>query len=164
MTLKKSMISVAAAGAIAALLTGCGSSGGSSSSSSSSSQPESLTATDGYVVNYTAIASYSDLDGNESNITRGNVTLSDALTTNTKAAGASQVAGSATLDLSADMTDAQIENLTSITISRVGTTTTDGTTLNYATYFDADGNGEFNTSMEDVLAPVGFAMKNFVSV
>ena len=160
MTLKKSMISIAAAGVIAASITGCGSSSSSGGVVSSTSQPTNLTVTDGYVVNFAASAFYSD--GNESNTTYGRVILTDSLTKNTKAAGASQVKGLSTIDLTKDLTSDQIANLQRIEVTQAGQTT-DGTTITYASYFDADGNGEFNTTAGDTIAttldlqaPAGF--------
>jgi hypothetical protein len=158
MTLKKSMISIAAAGVIAATITGCGSSsGGSSNGGGSTAQPTSITATDGYVYNYNVTATYAD--GNESNRTYGTTAvLTDAVSKTTKAAGQAQVAGSATMNLKDVLTDDQLDNLRYVTLSQAPQTT-DGTTITYQTFFDANGDGLFDTAAGDVLVPAGFTMK-----
>ncbi len=156
MTFKKSMISIAAASVIAAGITGCGSSS-SGSTGGSTTQPTSITATDGYVLNYTATAYYSD--GNDSNQTYGNVVLSDAITKATILDGGVLTKGSATMDLSKDLTISQIENLVRIELSHAAQDTSDAEKLIVATFFDADGNNEFNATAGDVLAPTNFIMK-----
>ena len=66
MTIKKSLISVAAATLIVAGVAGCGGSSGSNSSggTTSSSVTSSVTAVDGYIMNATATAVYFDEDNN----------------------------------------------------------------------------------------------------
>ncbi|WP_455756670.1 beta strand repeat-containing protein [Sulfurimonas sp.] len=155
MTIKNSLISVAASALLISAMTGCSSSD-STTAASTSSIPTSITATDGYVNNYSVTATYGD--SNDTNITYATTAiLANAVTHAKIAAGSAQTAGSAVMDLTQDLTASQIANLKFITLSRKAQST-DGTTLTYATYFDANGDSKFDTTAGDILAPAGFSM------
>ena len=157
MTIKKSLISVSAAALLVAGMAGC-----SSSDSNSTPTPTptpttvtSITATDGYVLNYTATAIVSD--GNESNNSYATVALPNAVKYATIAAGSEQVAGSPVLDLTKDLTASQISNLIRVEIAHRAQSS-DGTTLTYGTFFDSNGDNKFVAADGDVLAGSSFAL------
>jgi hypothetical protein len=154
MTINKSLISIAAATLLAASFVGC-SSDSDSTYVPAATAVTSLTATDGYVLNYTASAIVSD--GNESNNTRITVALPTAVTNASIVAGSTQTAGSPTLDLTKDLTTAQIANLVSVNLAYKAQST-NGTTLTYGTFFDANGDSKFVAADGDTLAPSTFAM------
>ena len=163
MTLKKSLISVSAAAILVAGITGCSSNSTTAANNNDSSTPTTLTVSDGYVVNYSVVATLND--GNSSTTT---TTTKACPTANTKAsivAGSSQTAGTATLDLTKDLTAAEIANLESIAIVYAAQTT-NGTALTYGTFFDANSDGKFVATQGDTLitntaftmsAPYGYA-------
>lgn len=151
MTIKKSLISVAAAGAIAAMVTGCG------SSSKSNNGTTSVKATDGYVLNYTATAILGD--GNSSSTKTTEVKLPNAVKAASITAGAAQTAGSPVLDLSKDLTAAEIANLQTVKLAYKAQSRANGTTLIYGTFFDANGDSKFVAKDGDTLATAGFAME-----
>ena len=133
MTLKKSMFSIAAAGAIAAVLTGCGSSGSSSSSSSSSSTTgitSSVKAVDGYLYNSVVKAYYLEDD----NVTMSNVTLDSTTTTKDTAAGV-WTSGSSTYTL-ADTNTSIVDQIKFFTLTSQDSSTA-GSTFTPATYIES---------------------------
>jgi len=156
MTLKKSLISVAAAGLLVSAITGCSSNSSTTAATTTTSNPTSLTAVDGYVLNATITATYGD--GNDSNISYATTSaLTNAMSYASVAAGGTQTAGSPVIDLSKDLTAAQIANLQSVTLS-YKPQSTDGTKLTYATFFDVNGDNKFDTTQGDIAAPTGFSL------
>ena len=158
MTLKNTLISVAASALLISAITGCSSD--STTTPPPSTEITQVTVTDGYVINYTATATISDGNSSTTSNTAANVTsvpLPLGVTHSTKVAGAAATAGSAVIDLTKDLTATQRANLVSISVApKLQTTGQDGT-INYATFFDANGDGTFSTANGDVLAP-GIAM------
>ncbi|NOQ29789.1 MAG: hypothetical protein GQ570_01570 [Helicobacteraceae bacterium] len=155
MTLNKSIISVAAASLLAAGFAGCGSSS-SSTPVTPTTQPTSITATDGYVLNYSVTATYSDGNTSAQNYTT-TAALTSAVTNAKIVAGSTQTAGSAVLDLS-ELNSSVLDNLQYITLSQKAQSS-DGTTLTYGTFFDANGDNKFVAADGDIVAPSAFSMK-----
>jgi hypothetical protein len=152
MTIKKSLISMAAASLLVAAMTGCSDDSSSSTPTPTPSTVTSVTATDGYVYNYGVTVTYSDGNSSAKNYTTS-AALTDAVKMTTKAAGKRQVAGSAVMSLS-ELNSTVLDNLKSVNLFTKGQSS-DGTTITYATFFDANGNGEFNTTEGDYYVPTG---------
>jgi hypothetical protein len=161
MTINKSLISIAAATLLAASFVGCSSDSSSTAATTTTTTPTTLTVTDGYVVNFTATATVSD--GNDSNRSYATIALPNATSDASITAGSAQVAGKSTVDLTQDLTAAQIANLVSINIA-AKPEATNGAKLTYTTFFDANSDGKFVTTDGDsttattlaMSAPVGY--------
>lgn len=155
MTLNKSIISVAAASLLAAGFSGCGSSS-STTPVTPTTQPTSITATDGYVLNYSVTATYSDGNTSAQNYTT-TAALTSAVTNAKIVAGGTQTAGSAVLSLT-ELNSTVLDNLQYITLSQKAQSS-DGTTLTYGTFFDANGDNKFVAADGDIAASSAFSMK-----
>ncbi len=146
MTIKKTLISVAASALLLAAMTGC-SDDDDDNNSNSSSNPTSIIASDGYVLNYTAVAIISDTEGNESNTTHAEIKLPKSVS-NASFVDGVQVAGSPVLDLTKDLTPAEIDNLVEVRLSYVEQKDNSGIP---GTFFDANSDGKFVQADGDIL-------------
>ena len=156
MTFKKSMISIAAAAVIAAGITGCGSSSSTAATTTTTTttttQPTSIKAVDGYVMNAKVTAIWGD--GNETNTTHSSTVLTDVTT---KSQLSPAKAGSPSYDLS-ELTASQLENLIAVKMEYKAAVPGTGNIVYNASYFDADGDGEYNQTKGDVYTATNFAM------
>lgn len=149
MTIKKSLISVVAAGALAAMVTGCGSSDSTSSSSSTSggtTNSATVTAVDGYIINGTAKAYFLD----ENNDTQ-TITMDSTLHTTDSVDSTLDTVGAADYTLSDD-TNKSLIRYYSIENKVLGLS---GTTTTPATFID-DGSVEGKYDTNDTLFTARF--------
>lgn len=141
MTLKKSMISIAAAGVIAATITGCGSSGGTSYAPiTTTGIQSSVQAIDGYIYNGLVEGYYLQDD----NKTIGKVALVAKKTTKDVSTGVVTL-GESTYSLPTDANTSVRNGLKFFKISNAVSSSV-GNTFTPATYIEADGVNGFDAN------------------
>ena len=147
MTIKNSLISVAAASLLIAGLAGCGSSSSSSSSSTSSSTSggiqSSVNAVDGYIYNATVKAYYVTDD----NSTMGSVTLTATPTTKNTSTLVSTVGGHTYSLSAADDANASIKDrIRFFTVATTSSVDDGNVTFTPAAYIEADGEAGYDAN------------------
>ena len=159
MTFKKSMISIAAAGVIAATLTGCGSSGSSTTTTTTTTTPTTTTtaptsfeAVDGKIMNAVATAYYVD----DNNVTQSITLDANKSYTDVVTSVASKGSYAYTLpEANASLAD----SIRYVEINGTAATVVSGKSYP-ATFIDVDGSGDYNASVDQVftgqlIAPKG---------
>ena len=151
--MNKKMLSAVAASAIAFGLIGCGG-GSSSSSSNNGSQPTKVKGVDGYVMNPKVTVNYWDKDVNITKSVAVDVSKNYYLTVD--AATNKKKAGNPIYSL-ADLNSTVLNNVVSVVMSSQGQgKLADGSVYSFS-FFDADGNGEYNSSI-DIPIPSGVSL------
>jgi len=159
MTINKTLMSVAAAGALAAMMTGCGSDSSSGSSggnngSTAGGVQSSTKAVDGYVYNAKAEAYYLS----EDNTTMKAVTMEAASTTKDVVTGKVTV-GSSTYALPADTNDTVKKRIKFFKISSKPSSTS-GTLYTPPTYVEASGIDGFDGNDTELKTKTIYAPAN----
>jgi len=146
--MNKKVLSIAAAGFIAAGLIGCG--GGGGSSSNNNTQPTSVKGVDGYVMNAKVSVTYWDTETNSTKTT--NVDVSNSYYLTVDSATNEPKAGKAIYNL--DLNSTVLNNLVYISMTQQPQGKLADGSVYAPSFYDADGNGEYNSSI-DVPIPAG---------
>ena len=163
--MSKKLLSITAAGILAAGLIGCGGGSGNSSSNSSSNNSKSVTGVDGYVMNANIQVSY--LNPKTNNTETKTLTGDDLensyylvrdIRTGKSRAGHKEYS---LADLNATVTN----NLISISLISQGYGKLKDGSFHGPSFYDVDGNGEFNSSVDlqiplntTLTAPKGYSI------
>ena len=153
--MKRKILSAVAISAIAAGLIGCGGSSSSSSTTTTSTQPTKVKGVDGYVMNAKISVKYWDKDTNKTKTAK--VDASDSYFLTVDSTTNKKRPGKPIYSL-ADLNKTVLDNVVSVIMTSQAQGKLANGSVYSQTFFDADGNGELNTSVDVTVKP-GISLK-----